>query len=202
MIPLIWVAPALFAAVVVLNQTSASAPPPQEPQRAPEPPAYGTMKLLPPPPMAKPVFPAPAQAPAHAPRPRRQKRSRMSPGLDFGDEPPKKPKRRARNTRPAKAPRLANVLELPLADATEAARLKFKKGPVRSVTAGDQEIVVEVDPSSTDMLMVPPAYLGWKVRITDQRTELRELSLDRSAATDKTGRQESRAQRPKSQVAK
>ena len=63
---------------------------------------------------------------------------------------------------------LGNVLALTLPEAVEAGRLQFLKGPVRSVTQGDGEILVRVDPDSTAFLALPPAYLGWSVRIVER----------------------------------
>lgn len=65
--------------------------------------------------------------------------------------------------------RLASLLQQPLPQAVEAARHRFIRGPVVAIEQGDDHIVVLVDPRSTSALLIPPAYLGWPMKVTSSR---------------------------------
>lgn len=67
---------------------------------------------------------------------------------------------------PQKPATLANLLEQPLPIAVDAAQHRFGRNPsVRQISAGDGEIVVELDALGTDAVIIPPKYLGWPVRM-------------------------------------
>lgn len=168
MIPIVWVAaPLLLVTALALGRES-----PKPPEAAPEPlppepePNYGTVIEF---------------APPVTPRRRRKPRPALLgpttlPSARAADEFFAKLKIAATPS-PSRMDlfedeprgRVANVLQLPLDEATEAARLRFKKGPVLRVTPGRAEILVEVDPASTGLLAVPPSYLGWPIRIVERR---------------------------------
>ncbi len=175
MIPVIWLLPALLVTVLAIDRSSGpgkegepSLPPPLPP---PEPEGYGDLK--------------PRQLEARQ-QPERRARRRTPAGtetdwwddlvvpehrspsrMEMRDERDRRPRSTMGDRMGSHPGRLANVMQLPLSQATEAARLRFLKGPVRSVTEGSGAIIVWIDPTSTDALLVPPTYLGWPVQIRE-----------------------------------
>lgn len=104
-------------------------------------------------------------------------------GPAFGYEPLlEKPQRRRRRRKsqntspllltgpmaPEKSSGLGNVMVQPLPQALEAAKLRFLKHPVTDIRTEGQGLIFTIDPRSTKLLMVPPVYLGWPVRIEDR----------------------------------
>jgi hypothetical protein len=66
-----------------------------------------------------------------------------------------------------KKSKLSNIMMQPMPQAVEAARMRFRKGPVIDIYAGYNELLFKVKKGDTSPLLVPPNYLGWPVRIIE-----------------------------------